>query len=125
MTFGKLQLKHFISETITVQFDSPPLHPKSPPCPNGFSWRGSELRITKCLAESKDFSRKGRMARNMQPQHAEVATKRGSWGVGRFYFDVETDTNQRFRLYYDRAPKDAFDRDGHWVLLAELDMAED
>jgi hypothetical protein len=120
MTFGKLKVKHFISEDITIHFDSPPLHPKSPPCPNGFTWRETEFRITKCLSESKNFARKGRMARNMQPQHAEVASKRGSWGVGRFYFEVETDTNQRFRLYYDRAPKDAYDRDGTWILLAEL-----
>jgi len=60
------------------------------------------------------------MARNMQPQHAEAASQHGSWGVGRFYFEVKTDTCQYFRLYYDRAPKDALDRDGHWVLLAEI-----
>jgi hypothetical protein len=120
MTSGKLKVKHFISEDITVHFDSPPLHPKSPPCPSGFTWRAEKVEITRCISEWKDFTRRGRMARNMQPQHAEVASNRGSWGVGRFYFEVETDKNQRFRLYFDRAPKDVFDRDGHWILLAEL-----
>jgi len=60
------------------------------------------------------------MSKNMQPQHAKVASQRGSWGVGKFYFDVLTQDNQVFRLYYDRAPKNAMDREGEWFLLAEL-----
>jgi hypothetical protein len=121
MSTDKLKVKHFLSEPITVRFDTDPLHPKSPPCPNEFTWRETPYRISRCLAEWSDFTRRGKFARNMQPQHAAVASKRGSWGVGRFFFDVETTKQQRFRLYYDRAPKDAEDRDGHWVLLAELE----
>lgn len=60
----------------------------------------------------------------MQPQHAASASKHGSWGVGRFYFDVETKDGDFYRLYYDRAPKDATDRQGHWILLAELSPSE-
>lgn len=125
MKTHKLQVKHFISEDILAHFDTSPLHRKSPHCPNAFTWRGERKMVTKCLAEWKDFTRKGRMARNMQPQHAAVASRRGSWGVGRFYFDVETDTGACFRIYYDRAPKDASDREGHWVVLAELDQEKD
>ncbi|MDY6873381.1 MAG: DUF6504 family protein [Chloroflexota bacterium] len=121
----KLQVKHFIAEEISVYFDTSPLHRKSPPCPNAFAWRGQQHRIVRCLSEWKDFNRRGRMARNMQPQHAAVAAKRGSWGVGRFYFEVETDEGSCFRLYYDRAPKDAEDREGHWVLLAELSLEKE
>lgn len=116
----KLSLEHFISESISVGFASPPPHPKSPPCPNRFNWRDQDFKITACVREWHDFERRGRMARNMQPQHAEVASKRGSWGVGRFFFEVQTESGQYFKLYYDRAPKDAFDREGHWVLLAEM-----
>ena len=76
--------------------------------------------ITACLSEGKDFSRRGRMANNMQPQHALRASKRGSWGVGRFYFEVETQSSRLFRLYYDRAPKHALDRGGQWILVSEL-----
>ena len=65
------------------------------------------------------------MARNMQPQHAQVAGRHGSWGVGRYYFDVRTHTDRCFRLYYDRAPADTTDRTGTWVLLAELTAFED
>jgi hypothetical protein len=72
------------------------------------------------LEEWADFTRRGRMARNMQPQHAAVASHRGSWGVGRYYFRVKVDTGQIFELYYDRAPKDVDDRLGRWVLVAEM-----
>ena len=118
-------VKHFISEPISVSFKSPPLHSKKPPCPDRFTWRGDTFTVKSCETEWKDFSRRGRMAQNMQPQHALTASKRGSWGVGRFYFEVQTHSGQFFRLYYDRAPKDALDRAGEWFLLAELEKVED
>ncbi|MFN2304868.1 MAG: DUF6504 family protein [Anaerolineales bacterium] len=117
---SKLRLKRFISEPISVIFLTPPSHIKSPPCPDQFIWGDQTFIITVCLSEGKDFSRRGRMAKNMQPQHARVASLRGSWGVGRFFFDVQTSEDEYYRIYYDRAPKDATDRQGHWVLLAEL-----
>ena len=120
MTYPEPSLEHFISEPITVEFKALPQHAKSPSCPDGFTWRGQQFSVTGCIREWHDFRRKGRMARNMQPQHAEAASQHGSWGVGRFYFEVRTDSGQCFRLYYDRAPKDALDREGHWVLLAEI-----
>ncbi len=49
------------------------------------------------------------------------ARRRGSWGVGRFYFRLETEGGRVFDLYYDRAPKDAGDRRGQWVLWRELE----
>jgi hypothetical protein len=72
------------------------------------------------LAEWRDYTRRGRMARNMQPQHAAVASQRGSWGVGLFYFRVRVDGGQIFDLYYDRAPKSADARKGAWFLYREL-----
>ena len=117
-------LEHFISEPITVDFAVPPQYAKSPPCPDGFTWRNQRYAVVECIREWHDFSRKGKMARNMQPQHAEAASQHGSWGVGRFFFEVRTDTEQCFRLYFDRAPKDALDREGHWVVLAEISMKQ-
>jgi len=121
----KFQVKHFFSEPITVQFSSPPKHLKTPPCPDRFTWREETFDVSQCLSEGKNFSRRGRMANNMQPQHAQIASKRGSWGVGRFYFDVQTQNKRYFRFYYDRAPKDALDRTGQWVLMAELARIEE
>lgn len=118
--FSKLRLKRFISEPISVVFVTPPDHIKSPPCPDQFIWQDKTFRITACLAEGKDFSRRGRIAKNMQPQHTQTATQKGSWGVGKFVFDVQTSEGEYYRIYYDRAPRDAADREGHWFLLAEL-----
>ncbi len=60
------------------------------------------------------------MAKNMRPEHARTAERRGSWGVGRDYYRVRTETGRLFDLYYDRAPKDARRRKGAWYLFREL-----
>lgn len=125
MTNKITKLINFIAEPVMVQFSSPPAHMKKPHCPNRFFWHDEEWPIIACISEWKDFSRRGRMAKNMQPQHASAAREHGSWGVGRFYFDVQTQNGRSFRLYYDRAPLDATDRLGRWVLLAEIEQVED
>ncbi|HOM67729.1 MAG TPA: DUF6504 family protein [Brevefilum fermentans] len=116
----KTLFKNFFSEPITVHFSSPPAFIKKPPCPEKFTWRNNEFIITACLAEWTNFSRRGRMENNMQPEHAQTASQRGSWGVGRYYFDVRTANNRCFRVYYDRAPGDVANRAGAWILMAEL-----
>jgi len=72
------------------------------------------------LAEWRDYTRRGRMARNMQPQHAAAAARRGSWGVGVFYYQVRTEDGRFFELYYDRSPKNVDARKGAWFLYREL-----
>ncbi len=86
----------------------------------------------------------------MQPEHAAVASNRGSLNVGRFYFRVrvvdvssavelpnEQSTRVRsavelrneqvqehiFDIYYDRAMKNVDDRKGQWVVYRELQSA--
>jgi hypothetical protein len=115
-----LRSARFISEPVEVYFEQAPVFEKIPDCPSGFVWRGSSFRIIKTLAEWRDYRRRGRMARNMRPTHAVTADRRGSWGVGLFYFRVLTDKNRIFDLYYDRAPKDADHRKGSWFLFQEL-----
>lgn len=110
----------FISEPVEVYFDQTPLLEKIPDCPSGFSWKGSRFQILETLAEWRDYTRRGRMARNMQPTHAATAGRRGSWGVGLHYFRVRTDQDRIFDMYYDRAPKDADHRKGSWFLFQEL-----
>ena len=117
----KLTVNHFIAESITPVFINPPARKKTPHCPDGFIWREHEFTIKHCFSEWQDYSRRGKMARNMQPQHAQTASQRGSWGVGKFYFEVQTEDDRLYRLYYDRAPADALDRQGNWILLAELE----
>lgn len=111
---------HFYDDSIEVLFDSPPAREKSPPCPNGFTWRGQTFRVTESLSEWVDFGRRGRNAKNMRPEHAAVAAGRGSLNVGRFYFRVRVDSSQIFDLYYDRAMKNVDKRKGEWFLYREL-----
>ena len=110
----------FITEIIEIHFDHPPLLEKKPTAPDGFTWRGKDYRVVEVLNEWVDYQRRGRFARNMQPQHAAVAARRGSWGVGLFYFRVRTQDGRIFDIYYDRAPKDADHRKGAWFLYQEL-----
>lgn len=110
----------FISEPVEALFDQPPELEKNPGCPQGFTWRGQSYRVVELLGEWRDYARRGHMARNMRPTHSEKAARRGSWGVGKLYFRVFTDSGQIFDLYYDRAPKDVDRRKGEWFLFQEL-----
>ncbi len=109
----------FIDEPIEAFFKDLPVVQKSPPCPAAFTWRGETFPIVEMLEVWQDFSRRGRMARNMRPSHASAASRRGSWGVGRFHFRVRVADGRVFEIYYDRAPESAGDRKGHWFLLGE------
>jgi hypothetical protein len=110
----------FLGESIQALFDFEPLLEKKQGCPNGFIWQGETFLVVEMVQEWHDYSRRGRMARNMQPQHAEVAKVKGSWGVGRDYFTVRTSTGRIFTLYYDRAPIDALIHSSGWFLLQEM-----
>jgi len=110
----------FIGSPIEVEFDEPPQLSKSPDCPDRFLWQGETFEIVELLREWRDYDRRGRMAENMRPAHISVAAKRGSWGVGRFYFRVRVKGGRVFELYYDRAPIDADRREGGWFLTQEL-----
>ena len=118
------QPQRFIGDPIDVIFDQPPPLEKKPPCPNGFVWQGRTQRITAELEAWHDYARKGRLAANMRPAHAEAAAGRGSWGVGRFYFRVRVESGQIFELYYDRAPKGQKQKKGAWFLRAEITPAQ-
>jgi hypothetical protein len=121
---------HFYDQPIAVIFDTPPPLEKSPPCPDGFIWDGRTFRVFETLSEWSDFKRRGRMARNMQPAHAAVASTRGSLNVGRFFFRVKVipsssttageSESRIFDLYYDRAMKSVDERKGQWFLYREL-----
>jgi hypothetical protein len=115
----------FIAELIEAHFDRPPALEKRPGCPDAFTWRGETCRIVEKLSEWHDYARRGRMARNMQPQHAAVASSRGSWGVGRDYFRVRVESGQVFDIYYDRAPKGSGARKGAWFLYREVSAGDE
>lgn len=110
---------HFIDEPIEALYTSPPLLEKKPTCPDKFRWLEIEFVVTDLLLEWVDYTRRGRMARNMSEPHSLSASTKGSWGVGRFYFRVMTNANRIFDIYYDRAPKGVIDRKGQWFVFCE------
>ncbi len=110
---------HFVGEPIEVIFSEQPMLEKSPHCPSAIIWRDEYYPVLELLETWPEFGRRGKSSHNMRPEHAAVATKRGSWGVGRFYFRVRVEGNRIFEIYYDRAPKSSSDRKGHWFLKGE------
>jgi len=112
----------FIGKEIQVGFEVKPALEKKPGPPDSFQWDGQDFRVESVFSEWQDFGRRGRMARNMRPHTAAKARRRGSWGVGRFYFRVLTTSGRIFDLYYDRAPKNAGHRKGSWFLDRELGL---
>ncbi|MFN8412201.1 MAG: DUF6504 family protein [Anaerolineales bacterium] len=112
---------HFLDEHIDVTFHVPPAHEKSPTCPNEFTWSGKIYQVNESLSEWVDFSRSGKMAKNMHPAHAATAATKGSLNVGRFYFRVKVDSGQIFDIYYDRAMKEVDKRKGEWFVYRELE----
>ena len=112
----------FIGQEITVEFDRAPTLEKMPPAPDRFIWEGETYRVLSVLSAWQDFGRRGRMGKNMRPHNAAKALRRGSWGVGRFYFRVHTRCGRVFDLYYDRAPKNVEDRKGSWFLDREMGL---
>ena len=60
----------FIDASITVQYTEQPLLEKKPRCPDGFEWDGQVFAIQDMLMEWVDYTRRGRMARNMSDAHS-------------------------------------------------------
>jgi len=110
----------FIGEKIDVEHHASPLLIKKPTAPDSILWNGEQYQVEEVISSWFDYSRKGRMALNMRPENLIKAERRGSRGVGRFYFRVRTHGGRVFDIYYDRAPKDAGDRIGHWFLWREM-----
>lgn len=110
----------FVGEPITVLFDRAPLFTKKPHCPIGFTWNSVHYEIAHLITEWRDYGRRGRMATNMRPENIVKAAKKGSWGVGKYFFRVQVENGRIFDIYYDRAPKGLTQREGSWHLLREL-----
>ncbi len=117
----ELTALHFFDHSIEPIFDIPPPREKTPDkSPDGFIWNGKTYRVVEMLSSWSDFTRRGKMARNMRPAHAAAASSRGSLNVGRFYFRVKVDSGQIFDIYYDRAMKNVDARKGQWFLYREM-----
>jgi len=110
----------FVAEPIQVTHEEAPVLKKDPECPDQFVWRRQTYQVVEQISAWRDYERRGLMARNMAPKHLASASRRGSWGVGRLYYRVRTNTGQVFDVYYDRRPRSVEQRKGQWFLYREL-----
>jgi hypothetical protein len=108
-----------IDELIEVEFAKAPTYEKCPDCPVSFTWRDEKYTIAQIISEEQDYRRRGRYSNNMIPAHISMAKRNGSWGVGRYSFTVEVESGRIFEIYYDRSPRGAGDRKGHWFIKGE------
>lgn len=109
----------FINQEIQVEFDQPPLYSRTPIPPSRFLWQGEIWEIQEVIEEWKDYDRRGKTAHNMRPSNLVKTVKRGSRGVGRFYYRVITENERIFQIYFDRSAWDQELKKGKWFLYAE------
>ena len=110
-------MKRFIDEQIEVELHKGSFLEKKPQCPKRFYWREKCFEILELRSAWQEFSRKGNSSKNMREEHLKRAIKKGSWGVGRYYFAVLGTDHCVYTIYYDRAPMNSHDRKGKWILL--------
>jgi hypothetical protein len=114
----------FIGAPVEAIFDQPPALEKRPGPPDGFVWEGRPYRVKAVLREWHDYRLRGKSesfyVKEQGSFRAKSAQRRGSWGVGRDYYRVRTDTGEVFELYYDRASRGPDHRKGAWFLFQQV-----
>lgn len=110
-------MKQFIGEEIQVELPGGVFLEKKPTCPEELFWRDQRVIVSELRSSWFDYSRKGDAASNMREEHLRRAKSAGSWGVGRFYFEILAEDGLCYTIYYDRAPASAQDRKGKWILF--------
>ncbi len=112
----------FYSEPITVKFAVQPLLEKKPGLPAEFMWRGKSYTIIRLLKEWHDYRKRGKSQKFYAEKRGNApqirSRKRGSWGVGRDYYQVLTDSGEIFDIYFDRRPTRT--QKGEWVLSRKV-----
>lgn len=112
----------FIDEPIQVGYQKEHLLKKIPVCPDYILWRGDRFDVEYLVSQWSDLSRRGLKSRNMRPAHLDRAEKKGSWGVGRFFFQITLVNRRQFVIYYDRTPRKGDEGCGQWILLYEIPL---
>jgi hypothetical protein len=111
------------SEPIEVDFKREPLLEKKPGIPTSFSWRERVYLITGLIKEWHDYRLRKKMHKFYSGRRGNAPSMkpgmRGSWGVGRDYYRVQTDSGETFDIYYDRKPRGQKIK-GEWVLLKKV-----
>jgi hypothetical protein len=114
----------FIGVSVQVAYDRPPALEKRPGPPDGFTWEERTYRVVDVLREWHDYRQRGKSkafyTKERGSFRAKAAERQGTWGVGRDYYRVRTDTEEVFDLYYDRSPRGPGGSKGSWFLLQQI-----
>ena len=117
----------FYVDEIEVRFDREPVVQKRPGLPAAFTWRGWEYVIVELLQEWHDYRKRGKTKMLYEKERGaywvKSAQRRGSWGVGRDFYRVRTESGEIFDIYYDRAPQGG-EKIGQWILSRRLKAGE-
>lgn len=109
----------FYSLPVEVEFDDEPLLEKKSGVPDRFSFRGRAYTIVSVEGEWHTYEAKGKTEKFYGKKRGNMPEmklrERGSWGVGKDYYRVKTDTGEVFVIYYDRQPTKK--KKGEWILL--------
>lgn len=115
----------FIGQEITVTLPSGFAFEKKPPAPESFRWQGKLHSVSEILATWRRYGKPGlRTQGGRPPYYVRSGRGQGSWGQGRVYYRLRTETGRLFDLYYDRAPEGQR-RAGSWRLWRELSRDEE
>ena len=113
----------FHADQIEVRFEKEPTLEKKPGLPSAFTWHGCEYIVVELIKEWHDYRKRGKSKASYEKERGSYwvrATQRqGSWGVGRDYYRVRTESGEVFDIYYDRSPKGR-ERKGQWILSRRL-----
>ena len=109
----------FYSEEIETHFETELVIEKRTGLPEAFTWRGRRYRVVELLKEWHDYLPRGKTKSMYEKEKGsywvKAGKRHGSWGVGRDYYRVRTDTDEVFDIYYDRKPKGQKSKGGWWL----------
>jgi hypothetical protein len=112
----------FISAVIEALFHREPAIKKRAGPPDAFVWDGRRFEVVEVLSEWHDYDKRREIGETRRSQ-SQLYRQRGSWGLGRDWYRVQTGEGRLFDLYYERRPRSRTVI-GSWVLYCELDETD-
>ncbi len=91
-------------EPVGATFDASRMAVGEPGLPREFVWRGETIRIARVIRAWRDTG----PCRNGS----------GESYARKHWYEVETDTARRMRIYFDRTPRSGRRAEGRWWLLS-------
>ncbi|MCL6450316.1 MAG: DUF6504 family protein [Acetobacteraceae bacterium] len=102
-------------EPIEVEFPPEAAAERRAGVPVAFKWRGRRFPITRVMREWQDHGRGPGFGGGRHPAFLRGGKPAGSWGSGRDYYRVLTETGEVFDIYCDQRARGR-GREAGWTL---------